>query len=59
MCRGHVNISDCVFKDEGSKDILSRILELMGVSIAEEDLILEENFAGTSNFSYITSAEFA
>jgi hypothetical protein len=47
LCGGHVNISDCVFKDEDTKDILNRILELMGVSVLEEDLVSDEKFAGT------------
>ena len=46
MCRGHVNISDCVFKDEDTKDILNRILELLGASVSEEDLVSNETFAG-------------
>lgn len=45
LCGGHVNISDCVFKDEDTKDILNRILELMGVSVLEEDLVSDEKFA--------------
>lgn len=57
ICRGHVRISDCVFKDEGSKDILNRILELMGVSVEEEELISEEKFAGDVSLSSIISIE--
>ena len=41
-----MNISDCVFKDEDTKDILNRILELLSVSVLEEDLVSDEKFAG-------------
>lgn len=44
--RGQANISDCVFKDEDTNDVLNRILELTGISVSEEDLVSDENFAG-------------
>ena len=49
ICRGHLNISECVFKDEDTKDTLNRILELLGVSISEDDLVSDEIFAGNLN----------
>ena len=49
ICRGHLNISECVFKDEDTKDTLNRILELLGVSISEDDLVSDEIFAGDLN----------
>ncbi|XP_028393083.1 protein odr-4 homolog isoform X3 [Dendronephthya gigantea] len=55
--RGEASICDCVFKDENTNDVLNRILELTGISVCEEDLVSDENFADDGTLDELVTGD--
>ena len=58
MCRGHIHFSDYVFKYENIEDVLNRILELLGASVDQNDLLFPESFPGNKMLACIKDCDF-